>query len=95
MSNDDKLTKVLLAVIAVAFCMIALNPWLHPVQEDKVAEAQSDNSQYSRYQFHNKEWWLLYKKLGGVYPVSFRDGGLKHVEKGKQGKAYQYWQAPE
>ena len=39
MSNDDRLTKVLLAVIAVALCMIALNLWLRPV----VVGAQSDH----------------------------------------------------
>ena len=39
MNNVDKLTKVLLAVIAVVLWMIALNPWLRPV----AVEAQSDH----------------------------------------------------
>ena len=44
MSNVDKLTKALLAVIAVALCMIALNPWLRPV----VVEAQDRQDYYLR-----------------------------------------------
>ena len=61
MNNVDKLTKVLLAIIAVAVCLIALNPWLHPVK----IEARSDDwrsifntNQSGRYQFHNQEMLL-------------------------------------
>ena len=39
MNNNDKLTKGLLAVIAVALWMIALNSWLRPV----AVETQSDS----------------------------------------------------
>ena len=44
MNNIDKLTKVLLAVVAVALCMIALNPWLRPV----VVEAQDMSDSHLR-----------------------------------------------
>ena len=36
--NTDRLTKALLAAIAVALWMIALNPWLRPI----TAGAQTD-----------------------------------------------------
>ncbi len=44
MNNVDKLTKVLLAVIAVALCMIALNPWLRPIVVEAQRFASSGNT---------------------------------------------------
>lgn len=47
--RTDKTTKCLLAVIAIALCMLAIHPWLHPVpvsaqDKDDVREVESQLS---------------------------------------------------
>tara|TARA_B100000949_G_C14034450_1_gene346848 strand:+ start:21 stop:224 length:204 start_codon:yes stop_codon:yes gene_type:complete len=42
MNNIDKLTKCLLASIAVALWMIALNPWLRPTAVEAQFGSDSD-----------------------------------------------------
>jgi hypothetical protein len=39
----DRMTKVLLALIAVALLLNALNPWLLPIQSAKAVQADDTN----------------------------------------------------
>ena len=64
MNSIDKSTKLLLAVIAVALWLIALNPWLQPVS---VAAAQDFSMMETYLAYIQTDVSSMKSDLGAIY----------------------------
>lgn len=67
--RTDKLTKVLLGIIAIALWIVALNPWLRP--ESVVAREEMSVSFRCRGDLDANAWGGIKETLGG-YSIDLR-----------------------